>query len=66
MISYVSNMILYQGFKYTKAKTYDECITIVLGAGAGLVSNIMVFLHTTGSVTSTYAFSFKMLHSFLK
>lgn len=65
VVSYVSNMILYQGFKYTKAKTYDECISIVLGPAAGLISNIMVFLHTTGSVTSTYCFTFKLLQRFL-
>ena len=65
-VSYISNMILYQGFKYTKAKTYDECITIILGQKAGLISNILVFLHTCGSVTSTYCFTFKLLLSFLK
>jgi amino acid permease len=64
-VSYFSSTILYQGFKHTGAKTYDECFEKLLGKGLGLFSNIVIFLHVFTAVLATWIFSYKFTVSAL-
>lgn len=59
--SYASSSILYIGYENTKAKTYNECMELVLGKKVGYFSNLIVFFHTFAAVLSTWIFSFKYL-----
>lgn len=63
LLSYLCSLILYFGFAYTKAKTYNECMEKILGEKMGLFSAFIIFLHIIGSAVSTWMFSFKFLSS---
>lgn len=58
VLSYYSSTLMYYGFKFTKAVTYDECINRIFGRKIGLLANIIVFIHVFGSVVSTWVFSY--------
>ena len=60
-ISYYSSKKLYQGFKETKAKTYDECMKSILGPKIGYFSNVAVFLHTFSKTIGSWIFSYKLI-----
>lgn len=62
-ISYLSSAMLYMGYKETEAKTYNECVTKILGTKLGYFSNIVVFMHTFVAVLSSWIFSFEYLTS---
>lgn len=62
-ISYTSSAMLYMGYKETGAKTYNECVTKILGRKLGYFSNIIVFMHTFTAVLSSWIFAFEYLTS---
>ena len=41
-------------------------MTLILGKHLGFISNIIVFLHTLASVTSTYIFTHELIEKFLE
>jgi hypothetical protein len=65
-ISALSSKVLYLGFKYTGATTYDECFNILLGPKLGLFSNIFIFVHILLGVIGTWIFSFTFILSGLQ
>ena len=58
--------LMYFGFKYTRSRTYDECISLVLGPKVGLFANLVVFVHVFGAVVSTWIFSYKFTRETLE
>ena len=64
-VSYFSSLILYHGFKYTGARTYDECFETLLGKRLGLFSNIVIFLHIFVSSIAIWIFSYEFTSSAL-
>ena len=62
-LAYMCSKILYLGFKMTKAKTYSECMEIILGRKIGFLSNVVIFIHTVEAVMSTWIFAYKYLLS---
>ena len=65
-LSFFSSNLLYYGFKATKAKTYDECMTKTIGPIWGFLSNILVFAHCWGAMVSSWIFSYSFLLSILE
>ena len=59
-VSYLSSTVLYLGYKSTQGKTYDEIMQKVLGKFFGLVSNVVIFIHTFGSTVAIILFAFKI------
>lgn len=57
LLSFVCSQILYVGFVETKATTYNECMEALLGKKIGLISTIVIMMHTFGSSVSTWIFS---------
>lgn len=65
-VSYYASQKLYYGFKYTNAKTYDECMKSILGPGLGYMSNVTIFLHTFSSVVGLWTFTYKIMVNILQ
>ena len=61
VVSYFSSLVLYSGFKYTGAKTYDECIEGFFGRAAGVFANSVIFIHVFLGVIAGWIFSYKYL-----
>lgn len=57
LLSFSCSQILYAGFLETKATTYNECMEGLLGKKIGLMSTIVIMMHTFGSSISTWIFS---------
>lgn len=65
-LSQYSSGLLYYGFKATKAKTYDECMTRTMGRFWGFLSNVFVFTHCWGAMISSWIFSYSFLQSVIE
>lgn len=61
ILGYICSRVLYLGFKQTKAKTYSECMELLLGRKMGFLSNVIILIHTIGAVMSTWIFSYRFL-----
>jgi hypothetical protein len=60
-LGYGCSVILLIGYKYTGAKTYNECMERMLGSKVGVFSSLVISLHTIGKVMSTWIFSFDFI-----
>lgn len=63
LLSLFCSQILFIGFKETKANTYNECMEGLLGKKIGLMSTVVIMMHTFGSSISTWIFSWIYLSS---
>lgn len=57
LLSVGCSQILFIGFKETKANTYNECMEGLLGKKIGLMSTVVIMMHTFGTSVSTWIFS---------